>query len=270
MTQAMTTGDRKPFSISMREMLAESGGKKFKPYPEGTHVLRVVDVIDRGWQEFKGKSTHQMSFVFIGRERIQEGSDKGKPLPVTFYCTTSLFGGGEGLNTSKHMKMLRGLTGYPRLTEDNLAAWDYNPEKLVGKVTRAVIVHKEGASGRVRADIVSFSKAAPEDGDKAFPLKAYTRPDWIHKTSVEGKAQTAAGSDAAVVFDVPGEAVDATPADDEPPETTIPGDDGASDWERGEKPFDEQVEQLRAEQEAERAAIQSEPPAELTADDAPF
>ena len=193
-TTAVARTRRGPASLTPSQM--GGGGKRYTPHPDGKHVVRCVDVLDLGEEEFKGKNRHRLSFVFAS-DRVDE---EGEPKLIQHYVTTSLFGGdpSQGISPSGHMKMLREMLGRPGLTQDQLRRKNqngeesYNTAKLVGRVFTANVVHETSASGRQYGKIVKFSPASPEDSGRPLPLDDYYRPDFLHARTVESRDEKAA------------------------------------------------------------------------------
>ena len=185
-----------PLDVGVEQLAKWSpqGGGKYEPLSEGQHVLRFVDVVDCGEQEFQGKVTHRIAFVLLSNE-IQE---TGEQRLLTHYVSTSLFGGGVGVNPSKHLVMLRGVTGMPGLTADQLKG--YRTGALVGRLTRATVVHKMSAAGRRRAEAIAFQPA--QEGDQAPPLDSYERPDFVRRMDVRDLGGQAAGGSGAAQVDL--------------------------------------------------------------------
>ncbi len=124
--------------------------KEFIPAPTGTHVVRLVQMIDLGNQEFKGKITHN---VYLGFELPGEQMENGKPFTVGKEVKLSL--GNYNGKDSTLRQIATALKG-GKLTEADLADLATNVFEIVGKTGLANICHKTSAKGNVRADLVSI------------------------------------------------------------------------------------------------------------------
>ena len=181
MTQIATIG--KETTLGELDPPQSQEGTRFAPYSEGKHVLRFVDYVDLGMQQFKptDKPSRRVCFLLWGAEKDVDGNPKF----VQFYCSTSLFGGGEGASPSNLMRMLRGCTGNPALTEEQVRGIKIG--KLMGRRAGVLIGHKTSAAGRVRAEVHTWSHAGPDDGPLPQPpgLEAYSRPEWFDAKRVD-------------------------------------------------------------------------------------
>ena len=185
---ALATSAEAPADLTVQDLRqrTDEHGTKFEPVSAGLHVARFVDCVDVGPSDFQGKITHRLIFVLQVAELDPENN---KPKLLLYWCNTSLFGGGPGLNISNHLKMLRGVTGMPGLTAEHLERTGYSTGKLIadgGRLARVFVTEKIGGGGKVKTEISSWSKA--EQGDDAPPLSGYVRPDWVRKMAADARS----------------------------------------------------------------------------------
>lgn len=200
MTQAVAV-TRKPADFSTKDLqgMSPQTGTQYEPISEGEHPARFVDVIDGGVETYMGKRRHRLLFILVTDERQPKTAQDPNPGPkvLTVRSTTSLFDGGPGTSPSAHMAMLRGISGRPQLSVEDLS--DYSTGMLTreqkngepGVVCRVFVEHKQSVKGRTYARVVKFMRAKEGDAAKALPASEYTRPDWLHQQSVEGQAESA-------------------------------------------------------------------------------
>ena len=206
MAQAVPVSPADVADLSVEDGTLGSGSSTFSPLSDGEHVVRYVDCVDRGMVSYQGKKpTHQIVFVLLADEQEADGTPKMQ----VAWMSTSLFGGGPGMNTAKHLEMLRGITGRPTLTAADLRAYrtsmlpfprDENGAVKPGRLARILTAGYVDGQGRQRARILAW-KPAQEGDENVVPYtlqQAYLRPAWLNEMDVRNRPAPQAQGNAAL------------------------------------------------------------------------
>lgn len=188
----------------------------FKPVPSGTHVARVVWLINIGWQKgtYKGEPKNQPKVILgweLPNELVKEGDSAGKPMITTKFYTNSL---GDMANLRKDIVNWRGKD----LSQMEING-GFSLTSLMGKACQITIVHKEKQGGGVYANVTAITQLmkgieAPErvHDELMYSVEAHDQaafdklPDWIQKKcnrpgQTESENPAAGASDKAPEFD---------------------------------------------------------------------
>lgn len=171
----------------------------FKPAPAGTHIARVVWLINIGWQEVKwNNETKQLPKIIVGWElpncKVEEGDHAGKPMIVTKFYTNSY---AEQANLRKDLANWRGRD----LTEKEISG-DFSLTTIMDKPCQVTIVHKE-ANNKTYANVTAIT-ALPQGMEapaRVHDLLMYSvdahheetfakLPEWIQKKCHRQEAVT--------------------------------------------------------------------------------
>jgi hypothetical protein len=157
--------------IEMALIAQSSGGKEFKPVPQGAHVGRCYRVIDLGTQtsEFQGKKRVArkvlLAWELFGEDEDGQAllTDDGRPLSITKRYTLSL---SEKASLRADLEAWRGRA----FTEDELAGFDLH--HLLGVYALVNVTHSS-KDGRTYSNVAGLSplpKAMREH--KPLPINA--------------------------------------------------------------------------------------------------
>ena len=136
----------------------DSGGKDFKPAPEGLHAAVCVDVVDLGVMENKfnpDKPQHKCRIIWQLEERDPENNDKR--FVVARMYTISL---NEKATLRKDLESWRGRA----FTEEELNGWDV--ESVITVPALINVVHN-AANGSVYANVATIMRVP-----KGMPIPA--------------------------------------------------------------------------------------------------
>lgn len=126
-------------------MLWKDSGGVFEQPPVGTHLARLIRIIDLGTQagEYNGKQTLRRQVVLVWElcnELMTEGEKAGLPFIVSRFYTASL---NEQANLRKDLQNWRGRA----FTKEELAG--FNPKTLLDKVCMLTLTLTEAAKVKV-------------------------------------------------------------------------------------------------------------------------
>ena len=153
----------------------------FKPAPSGTHIARVVWLINIGWQEQKwNDEVKRLPKIIVGWElpncKVEDGDHAGKPMIITKFYTNSL---SDAANLRKDLANWRGRD----LTDAEING-GFSLTSIVDKPCQITIVHKEKKGGGVYANVTAIT-ALPQG------MEAPARVHDILMYSVEAHDQAA-------------------------------------------------------------------------------
>ena len=150
----------------MAIMAKDSGGRDFKPIPQGAHLAICTMVVDLGMQEgFSGKPQRKVYLLFeVPDERVEftrDGAQVEGPAIIGKTYTLSL---SEKANLRKDLESWRGKS----FTADELAGFDIS--KLLGVPCQIGVTHDKKGD-KTYANISTLMGVSRDQKERAKALK---------------------------------------------------------------------------------------------------
>lgn len=147
-------------------MAQDSGGKDFKPAPEGLHSAVCVDVVDLGMMDNKfnpEKPQHKCRIVWQIEQGDPENQDKR-------YIVSGMY----TISLHEKARLRKDLEGWRarKFTAAELQGFDL--EKLIGVPCQVQIIHNTNADGKTYGNVQTIVPLG-RGMDKLIPDSNYTR-----------------------------------------------------------------------------------------------